>query len=63
MQEHVGGARERLHRWVPATPLVRWEHCGDCGIIKRRDGRNSPNCKGPPRVGPRATDPTPAEPR
>jgi hypothetical protein len=40
----------RAHRWVPANPFVRWEHCGDCGIIKRRDGRNSARCKGAPRV-------------
>jgi hypothetical protein len=40
----------REHRWVEATPLVRWPHCGDCGIIKRKDGSNSAVCKGRPKI-------------
>ena len=38
------------HRWVEATPLVRWPHCGECGVIKRADGRNSKVCKGTPSI-------------
>ncbi len=38
------------HRWVDATPLVRWPHCSTCGTIKRLDGRNSKVCKGAPKV-------------
>lgn len=40
----------REHRWVDPTPLVRWRHCGDCGVIKRTDGLNSKVCKGPPKI-------------
>lgn len=42
------------HQWVEPTKLVRWPHCRVCGIIKRRDGKNSPECKGMPKVLPRS---------
>lgn len=38
------------HKWSDPTKLVRWPHCRRCGIIKRRDGKNSIECKGAPRV-------------
>lgn len=33
------------HRWLEGTAVIKWPHCTICGIIKRRDGGNSP-CKG-----------------
>lgn len=52
---------ERLaHVWRGPTKFVRWTHCRACGIIRRADGRNSPECKGAPRIGFRArSDATP----
>ena len=38
------------HDWTTATKLVRWPHCRRCGIIRRRDGKNSPECKGAPQI-------------
>jgi hypothetical protein len=52
MKPAIDKARAVLspHRWVDATPLVKWPHCSQCGNIKRADGRNSKVCKGTPAV-------------
>lgn len=34
------------HVWVPADKLIRWEHCSTCLVIKRKDGKNTLECKG-----------------
>lgn len=44
---------ERARRALAPTKLVRWPHCRICGIIKRRDGKNSRECRGTPRIAPR----------
>jgi hypothetical protein len=43
----------RDHVWVPANQTISWEHCSVCGIVRRADDKNSKNCKGTPKVGPR----------
>lgn len=43
------------HVWVPPKGPIKWEHCGICGVIKRKDGQNSA-CKGRAPVGPRSGD-------
>lgn len=41
---------QRSHLWTSPNQIVKWEHCGTCGVIKRTDGLNGP-CKGTaPRV-------------
>lgn len=42
---------EAAHDWVKANAVVRWPHCGVCGVIQRRDGLNSTRCRGPVKVG------------
>jgi len=44
----------RAHKWTEPTKTVRWPHCAVCGIIRRADGKNKPECKGAPRVSLRA---------
>lgn len=39
------------HQWFTYGRL-NWECCRVCGIVRRKDGKNSP-CKGPVAVGPR----------
>lgn len=41
----------REHEWFTYGRL-NWECCRVCGIVRRKDGKNSP-CKGPVFVGPR----------
>lgn len=45
------------HIWFKPHFLT-YECCRDCGIVKRRDGENSP-CKGPVKVALRAAEPLP----
>jgi site-specific DNA-methyltransferase (adenine-specific) len=47
-------AAVEAHDWIGPTELLRWPHCRACGIIKRSDGKNSPECKGAPRIALRA---------
>lgn len=42
----------RKHQWVEGNRVVPWEHCYVCGIIRRRDDKNSP-CKGFVRIVPK----------
>lgn len=42
--------KPRRHEWVPGNEVIRWPHCRPCGIIRRADGKNSAECKGPPRI-------------
>lgn len=42
---------ERQHEWFTYGRL-NWECCRVCGIVRRKNGQNSP-CKGPVAVGPR----------
>lgn len=44
-------AAVEAHDWFTYGRL-NWECCRVCGIVRRKDGNNSP-CKGPARVGPR----------
>lgn len=44
-------AAVEAHDWFTYGRL-QWECCRMCGIVRRRDGKNSP-CKGPASVGPR----------
>lgn len=37
------------HEWRPPHGAVKWEHCGKCGLVRRRDGFAVP-CKGPRKV-------------
>ena len=41
----------REHEWFTYGRL-NWECCRVCGIVRRKEGKNSP-CKGPVSVGPR----------
>lgn len=43
----------REHEWFTYGRL-NWECCRVCGVVRRKDGNNSP-CKGPVAVGPRET--------
>lgn len=41
----IVSAADGAHHWRQPDGLIKWEHCGRCGIIKRRDGTNKP-CRG-----------------
>lgn len=34
------------HKWTEPTKTVQWEHCGVCGIVRRADRKNKPECPG-----------------
>lgn len=42
------------HAWREANALVKWPHCGLCGIIRRHDDKNKP-CKGVAKITLRPT--------
>lgn len=50
--------QEGRHAWASmrrfGDAFATWECCQICGVVRREDGKNNP-CKGPVRVGPRAT--------
>lgn len=46
----------REHQWTGPTRVIRYVHCQACGIIKRLDGKNSKECKGPVGVALRTAD-------
>lgn len=49
------------HDWVEGNFVERWPHCARCGIIRRRDGKNSLACKGAPGTSLRSEATPPAE--
>lgn len=53
----VSDTAPREHDWFTYGRL-NWECCRVCGIVRRKDGKNSP-CRGPVSVGPRDKAETP----
>ena len=39
-------AADGAHQWRQPDGLIKWEHCGRCGIVKRKDGGVNKPCRG-----------------